>query len=124
MRTRLKNRLMFCQRGQSMVEYTLVLVFGVLVLTSGPGQGAIGALMNVIQMNYQGYSYAVSLSEIPDHDSLGAYLTDTGVVDPIDPTDVVNQITNYTSFPSISSFPTDLFPTSPQDVLDGATSFF
>jgi hypothetical protein len=55
-----------------MVEYTIVLVFGVLVLVSGPGRDVILDLMEVIRNNYDGYSYAMSLSEWPefeiDHD--------------------------------------------------------
>lgn len=100
------------QRGQSMVEYTVVTVFGILVLTTGPGGDVIIELTNAIRNNYEGYSYAVSLSDYPDqedpvslvalYNSQGmpaeqvAYLVDV-------PTDLVNDILNYNiaGFPSI-----------------------
>ncbi len=58
------------QFGQSMPEYTVVLVFGVLVLTTGPGGDVMQQLLGVIKENYEGYSYAVSLSEPPDYDDV------------------------------------------------------
>ncbi len=36
------------QCGQSMVEYTVVLVFGVMVLTTGPGGDVIQDLLTVL----------------------------------------------------------------------------
>lgn len=100
----------FRQLGQSMVEYTVVSVFGVLVLTTGPGRGVIEDLTNAVRNNYEGYTYAVSLSDYPDKDnplelvtlynSQGmppeqvAYLVDV-------PTDLINDILNY----NISGFP-------------------
>lgn len=54
-----------------MVEYVIVVVFGILVI-SGSG-GAIETLINTLQDNYRGYSYAVSLSQMPDYaDAAGA----------------------------------------------------
>ena len=54
------------QKGQSIVEYTVVSVFGILVLTTGPGGDYVLELTNAIRSNYDGYSYAVSLSDYPD----------------------------------------------------------
>ena len=61
------------ERGQSMVEYMVVLAFGVMVLTSGPGADVIEALTDVVNENYRGYSYAMSLSPLPDYDSASAH---------------------------------------------------
>ena len=54
------------QKGQAMIEYTVVTVFGILVLTTGPGRGVIEDLENAVRNNYDGFSYAVSLSDYPD----------------------------------------------------------
>ncbi|MFQ5658867.1 MAG: hypothetical protein ACE5GZ_00465 [Gammaproteobacteria bacterium] len=61
------------QIGQSMVEYTIVLVFGVLALTTGPSGDVMQDLLKVIKQNYEGYSYGISLSELPDFDSATEY---------------------------------------------------
>lgn len=61
------------QFGQSMVEYTIVLVFGVMVLTTGPGGDAMQQLLDVMKENYEGYSFAMSMSEAPDYDSAAEY---------------------------------------------------
>ena len=108
----IRQKALFRQLGQSMVEYTVVSVFGVLVLTTGPGRGVIDDLTNALRNNYNGYTYAVSLSDYPDKDnplelvtlynSQGmppeqvAYLVDV-------PTDLINDILNYNigSFPSV-----------------------
>lgn len=57
------------QAGQSMVEYTVVSVFGILVLTTGPGGDVVVELTNAVRDNYDGYSYAVSLSDFPDKEN-------------------------------------------------------
>ena len=64
-----------------MIEYTIVLAFGVLTLTTGPMQDVIATLTQRIQDHYTGYSYAVSLSDIPDADfiNLNALYTDQGL---------------------------------------------
>ncbi|MEQ8938467.1 MAG: hypothetical protein RLT30_07165 [Gammaproteobacteria bacterium] len=112
------------QQGQGMVEFVVVLVFGVMVLSIGPGGDVLLDLLAMLNDKYQGYSYAVSLSDLPSHDSLGAYLIDADVVDPIDPNDLINQISNYTQFPTLDTFPEDLMPDGPEDILDGMISFF
>jgi len=53
------------QRGQGMVEYTVVTSLGILVLL-GPGVDVIRWTMDTIKNNYQGYSYAMSLSQWPE----------------------------------------------------------
>ena len=57
------------QKGQAMIEYTVVSVFGILVLTTGPGRGVIEELENAVRNNYDGFSYAVSLSDYPDKEN-------------------------------------------------------
>ncbi len=57
------------QAGQSIVEYTVVSVFGILVLTTGPGGDMIIELTNAIRNNYNAYSYAISLSDYPDKEN-------------------------------------------------------
>ncbi len=107
-----------------MVEFVVVLVFGVMVLSIGPGGDVLLDLLAMINDKYQGYSYAVSLSDLPSHDSLGAYLIDTDVIDPLDPNDLISQIHDYLQFPTLDTFPEDLMPDSPADILDGMVSFF
>ena len=110
------------QNGQSMVEFIVVLVFGVMVLTIGPGGDVLLDLLGVMNDKYQGYSYAASLSDLPQYDSLGEwYLEET---DGPDPNDLVDEINNYLTFPSLDTFPDEYMPDSPSDILDGATSFF
>jgi hypothetical protein len=50
-----------------MIEYCVVVTFGVLTLTTGPMKDLIFQLTDTIQNNFQGYSYAISLSDTPDH---------------------------------------------------------
>ena len=59
------------QTGQGMVEYVVVLVFGVMILTVGPGGDVLLDLLAVMNDNHQGYSYAASLSTLPDQDNAG-----------------------------------------------------
>ncbi len=120
----MRNRYTLRQLGQGMVEFTIVLVFGVMVMTIGPGGDVLLDLLGVMNDKYQGYSYATSLSTLPDHDNLAAYLVDQDIINPVDPSALVDGIQAFTSFPTLSSFPDDLMPDSPSDILDGATSFF
>lgn len=100
------------QRGQSMVEYTVIAAFGILFMTTGPMRPVIDDLADAIRNNYDGYSYAVSISEIPDKEdpfTLIAHYNDQGM--PIEqvqylvdfPEDLINEILNYNtgSFPSV-----------------------
>lgn len=59
------------------MEYIVVLVFGVMVLTVGPGGDVLLDFLSVLNDNYQGYSYSASLSTLPDHDNLALYAADT-----------------------------------------------
>jgi hypothetical protein len=61
------------QLGQSMTEYAVVLVFGVMVITTGPGGDMSLQLLQVMKDNYEGYSYGLSLSEAPDYDDVATY---------------------------------------------------
>ena len=106
-----------------MVEYTVILAFGVMVLTSG-GADRMVQLLDIINDLYSGYSYSISLSDTPDHDTLYDYLNDPDVESPIDPGDIVDKIGQYTHFPTLEEFPTDLLPDSPADILEGVGSFF
>lgn len=63
------------QLGQSMVEYTVVIAFGILTLSSAPMKDAVSLLMETVRQNYQGYSFAISLSDYPDSDSASEYWT-------------------------------------------------
>jgi len=120
----MRNRHTHRQQGQGMVEFTIVLVFGVMVMSIGPGGDVLLDLLGLMNDKYQGYSYAASLSTLPDHDNLAAYLVDANVISPVDPTALVNGISAFTNFPTLDSFPDDLMPSSPSDILDGAISFF
>lgn len=123
-----------------MVEYTVVLVFGVLALTTGPSGDVIRQLLDVIKENYKGYSYAMSLSEAPDYDSAAELVlvlqaegldqedidrlaVDTPDAlklfqffnrDPMDQLEDIKEIAN----------PASVLPDSVGDVLEGAGSFF
>lgn len=59
-----------------MVEYIVVLVFGVMLLTTGPGGDILLDLLAVLNDNHQGYSYAASLSTLPDYDNVLLYADD------------------------------------------------
>jgi hypothetical protein len=100
------------QTGQSIVEYTVISSILVLALLVVDGD-IIVKLNNAIKQNYDGYSYAVSLSDYPDkkdYDDLISmynaqgmpgeqreYLTDN-------PGQLVDDIKNYAlnSFPGLS----------------------
>ena len=93
----------------------VILAFCVLVLLSAQaydvddfGNNIFVHLRNVIQDNYQGYSYSISLSDTPIHDNLGEYLIDSGVVNPINPHDMIDKIKGYTTFPDLEAFPSDM----------------
>ena len=51
-----------------MVEYTVILAFGLLVLL-GPGGDVLRDLADVMKNNYRGYTYAMSMSPLPDFDT-------------------------------------------------------
>ncbi|MGR8946941.1 MAG: hypothetical protein ACU84Q_02775 [Gammaproteobacteria bacterium] len=70
------------QYGQAMTEYTVILAFGLMVLL-GPGIDVLKEMANVLRRNYEGYSYAISLSPLPDYGS-GVDMRDAMVSDEID----------------------------------------
>jgi hypothetical protein len=124
----MRNKCDFRQQGQGMVEFTIVLVFGVMVMTIGPGGDVLLDLLGVMNDKYQGYSYATSISEMPQYDTIGEYVAVVGS-DYVDPAALIGEIGSYASFPTtMESFPDDLVPTTPAEIssylLDGASSFF
>ncbi len=54
------------QLGQSMVEFTVIVVFFCLAVTSDPALNAMQRLMDVMKQRFEHYSYTVSLSDYPD----------------------------------------------------------
>ena len=64
------------QFGQSMVEYTVVIAFGILTLSTDLVQDEVDLLMATIHQNYAGYSFALSISDYPDYDSASLYWAD------------------------------------------------
>lgn len=137
------------QRGQAMVEYCVVAIFGILVLTSGSMRNVITGIVETLHKDYQGYAYAVSLSEVPpvivdgthgvDADSKGLYmspssyytmLTNRGVPadqaaylaqDPQSYFDALKKY-NYPSPPNLSSVKSSFInklPTSVSKMLSG-----
>jgi len=52
-----------------MIEYCVVVTFGVLTLTTGPMKDVIFQVTDTIENNFQGYSYAISISDTPDHEN-------------------------------------------------------
>lgn len=109
------------QSGQSMVEYTIVLVFGVMILTSGPAGDVILDLLATLNNKYEGYSYTVSMSDLPQYDTLNDYLKTNYSVTPDKMADAVSK---YLSLPTLGKFPKDQLPTSPADIISGAGNFF
>ena len=69
------------QTGQAAVEYTvvtIVMLFGILAIYGEPdpnqqGKGVFDRTREVIQSNYEGYSFAVSLAEYPDIEASNDY---------------------------------------------------
>ena len=127
------------QIGQSMIEYTVVVTFGVLTLTTGPMRDVIvNDLIPAIRNNYEGYSYAVSLSDYPDG-------SDCSVIEPMlvaqgmtpsqaaalcggDPEAMFDEIKGYVSnsLPDLSSGIDEIVDAaglSPSSLLEGISPF-
>jgi hypothetical protein len=101
------------QQGQSIIEYTVISAILITMLLALNGTDVIANLNNAIKNNYDGYSYAVSLSDYPDKKSFTdlismyntqgmpseqrEYLTDN-------PGQLVDDLRNYalTSFPELA----------------------
>jgi len=110
------------QKGQGMTEYVVVLMFGVMMLTMGPGGDVLLDLLAVLHDNHQGYSYATSLSTLPQHDNLAEYVLESKGEDI---TAVENKLKElYDSVPSSPTFefPSEV-PPSVSDLTDGLSFF-
>lgn len=110
------------QRGQGMTEYVVVLMFGVMVLTMGPGGDVLLDLLAVLNDNHQGYSYAASLSELPQYDNLGEYILDANGEQISAVEDKLNEL--YSKVPTNPSFqlPSNI-PPSVSDLTSGLSFF-
>ena len=96
------------QHGQAMTEYTIILAFGLMVLL-GPGIDVLKEMANVIRRNYEGYSYAISLSPLPDYgtgaemrtamisEEIDQATVDQLGVDPLED-EMLQQLAAYTEF--------------------------
>jgi Flp pilus assembly pilin Flp len=73
MKYNLKRNFKNKQYGQAMIEYTIVVVVGILLVTTGPMRDVITELTDAISNNYKGYSYAISLNDIPMSDKQQDY---------------------------------------------------
>lgn len=82
------------QLGQSMVEYTIVIAFGILTMSSAPMKDAVASLMATIRQNYAGYSFAISLSDYPDYETASRYLVELDLQGVND--DMKNELTDKT----------------------------
>ncbi len=63
------NRFRKRHKGQANTEYIVVvgaLVAALIVDVPGTDRSAIEHLSDVMKRNYTGYSYAISISELPD----------------------------------------------------------
>lgn len=125
------------QLGQSMIEYCIVVTFGVLTLTTGPMKDVIVEIIDTIKNNFEGYSYAISLSDMPDADNsseLKAWLESRGVPpeqaaylaqNPFDLMQVLEKV-NVSSLPDLKEG-LDLIMEqtglSPSDFLEGISPF-
>ena len=50
------------QRGQTSLEYFVVVAFGVLVLIEGGSSSAVSQVAGAMKDLYQGYAYAISFA--------------------------------------------------------------
>jgi len=107
------------QKGQAMVEYTVVLFFGLILMfkafslqgvspsvhdTGGYRSDSVpGLMLGVLKDNFQGYSYAMSLSDIPDDDTLFDFLADPKNLGQASPQALFGQLTQgvFTHFPAL-----------------------
>jgi len=111
------------QLGQSMVEYTIVISLGILTMSSTPMRDAVASLMDTIHQNYEGYSFAISLSDYPDYVSASDYWDELdlqGVND--DMKDVLTDQIKQVSTPRTSAKYTtavEKYQTSSPDSLSG-----
>lgn len=110
------------QLGQGMVEYVVVLMFGVMVLTIGPGGDVLLDLLAVMHDNHQGYSYGTSLSDLPQYDNLGEYILEANGEDISAVENKLKEL--YNSVPSSPDFEfPDELPPDVSDITDGLSFF-
>lgn len=50
------------QRGQSMIEYTIVVAMAVLILVQGGATAPVAMLIDAFKAVYKGFVYAISLA--------------------------------------------------------------
>ncbi len=50
------------QKGQSMIEYTIVVAMAVLILIEGGASAPVAEVMAALKSAYQGFVYAMSLA--------------------------------------------------------------
>jgi len=62
MNTDFSNRKWHGQRGQSMVEYVVVVGMAVLILVEGGSSAPVAEVITALKSAYQGFAYAISLS--------------------------------------------------------------
>ncbi len=117
------------QQGQSIVEYTVILAFGFLVLIAG--DDILQATLEALHNNYKGYSYAVSVADIPDYDNLYEFGMSTPEAELAEARlgqlmDVFDDITagGFPDLPTFDDIAGNVIPDSPADFLDGAGQFF
>jgi len=106
-----------------MVEYTVVSVFGILVLTTGPGGDVVIELTDAVRDNYEGYSYAVSLSDFPDKENyidLISMYNDQGM-----PSDTREYLTDNPNqlVENLKAYALESLPQEVQDGIDIAGDF-
>jgi hypothetical protein len=111
------------QSGQAMAEYMVVVVFGVMVLIIGPAGDVLLDLLFAMNDNYQGYSYAASLSTLPDHDNLAEYVLEISGLNPAaveaQLSSLLNQVPSSMTLPDIGDI-----PLNKNTILEGATSLW
>ena len=120
-----------------MIEYCVVVTFGVLTLTTGPMKDVIFDIIETVKDNFQGYSYAISLSDTPDADNsadLKAYLEAQGIPEDRaaylaqNPFDLMQYLEQYNipSLPDLQGGLDELEEQtglSPSDFLEGISPF-
>jgi Flp pilus assembly pilin Flp len=62
MRRHLVQRLRQEQRGQSTIEYTIVVAMAVLILIEGGASAPVAEVITALKSAYQGFVYAISLA--------------------------------------------------------------
>lgn len=117
------------QGGQSIVEYTVIMTFGFFALLFT--DDAFEVLLETLHDNYQGYSYAVSLSDLPQYDSLYQFGQTTPEFQAAEQElhGMVDTFENIlgAGFPDLQDFEEiagNIIPDSPADILQGVGSFF